>query len=222
MGRWSSKDLRLWLTGVLEARGKQREPETGTESEAETGVCVGMTPAAAVCVALHVALVDRVIDQVDEASSSKQEQGQGQTQVPGRGAGAVDKKRKYTDATPSFFGSTTMSHRNKKFYVGGGRSTSGGVAAAGGGVSSSVAKSKLGSSSGGSNGGGSGGGRGVSAAGEASVTSGQVFMRLNLEAVLGGNALLGSSASANNGLEDVTVDQLNAVIADIRSAMKRR
>lgn len=180
MGRWGNQELRQWLTGVLEAREKDMLKEGNMSSE--------------VIQELHMTLVDRVIDHVDaQTATARHEQARG------------DKKRKFMDATPSFFGSTTMSHRNKKFYVGSGGGS--------GGVNShrpvvgAGARTKLTAKS--------------TGGGESAVTCGQVFLRLNLEAVLGGSALL-SGSSGSSGLRAVTPQQINDVIADIRSAMKTR
>jgi hypothetical protein len=193
MGKWDSKGLRQWLSAVLEGRGRVAG-DMSSELRRE----------------LHMTLVDSLIDHVDAVCAERNPAVQASVDVS-----VLDKKRKYPDATPSFFGSTTMSHRNKKFYVGGG-----GNGGSGGGsrrpVVGTGAKARLLLKSNAGRGGGGGGGDTKAevavAVTVAVATSGQVFMRLNLEAVLGGSS----------GIQGVTSQQMNEVIADIRSAMKTR
>jgi hypothetical protein len=197
MGKWDSKDLRHWLTNVLEARVSEEEP--GADEE-------GLAAKAKARMDLHITLVDRVIDHVDEVRS-KRIPGVGGSDEEGKASG---QKRRYLDVTPSFFGSTTMSHRNKKFYEGGGGAGGvGGKRPVGGG------KARAGLSRGLAGGRGITGtstGQGNSGSVHAVVTSGQVFMRANLEAVFGGS----------HGMPGVTAAQINEVVIYIRSALKTR
>ena len=172
MGTWNSDDLRTWLTAVLDKRSLD---ELSGEKREE----------------INVTLVAKVIDKVNSMIMER-----GPEKLVENG-----KKRKYPDATPSFFGSTTMSGRNKKFYAGvgaGNRST----------TESKLASKKT----------DTGGHLGGTTKPASEVTSGQAFLRLNLESVIGGNALLGGIG----GMKEITPAQMNGVVADIRAAMKTR
>lgn len=179
MGRWDSNDLRHWLTGVLEEKDSK---------DMDASLRHG----------LHTTIIDKLVDHVNAEREQHNLDHKGKLEERG------NKKRKYTDATPSFFGSTTMSHRSKKFYVGsdgaGGRSsTQAGKPAA----SKLPPKSNASSSV-----------RSASAKAEAAtMTSGQIFLRINLDSVVGGEALL---------REGITPRQADGAIAIIRSAMKTR
>lgn len=169
MGRWNRADLRHWLTGVLEAR-----PAADDVADKETRR------------SLHSSLVEALVHHVD---SVRRLAGSG-VGAGGDGREAGCNKRKYPGATPSFFGSTTMSHRNKKFYVGSG-------VGGGGGDSQRPAP---------------GADRSAVAQAGSVMTSGQTFMRINLEAVLVGHAKA----------TGVAVECVNKAVAVIRSALKTR
>jgi hypothetical protein len=136
--------------------------------------------------ALHMTLVDKLVDYVEDIRNrDKVDDGS-------------SKKRKYPTATPSFFGSTTMSHRNKKFYMGGKGANQGPL------VTKNTSPALRGTAN-------------VASKLNSSMTSGQIFIRMNLGTVLGGSALRGST-----GIEGVTETQIECVITAIRCAMKTR
>lgn len=173
MGKWDCNNLRLWLTEVLDARDTE-----DMDAEVRRG--------------LHVTLVDKVVDWVNAERNKLALESQKHQD---------SKKRKYPEATPSFFGSTTMSHRNKKFYVGdsGGRA----VGKQRMTVKPNVAKAPVCSNASRD--------RNDNTKIETSMTCGQIFMRMNLETTLG-----------SDRPDGITEEQMNAAISIIRSAIKTR
>jgi len=182
MGKWDCNNLRQWLIDVLDARDT-----SDMDAEVRHG--------------LHVTLIDKLVDCVNGernkyALESKNNQEGG------------SKKRKYLDSTPSFFGSTTMSHRNKKFYVGNSGGRPGGKPRAS--AMPAIAKAPIRNATGSD--------RGDKSKVETSMTCGQLFMRMNLETALGGDAAAGRSSRP----EGVTDEQMSSAVSIIRSAIKTR